>query len=130
MCLINNGTPIFCLCIFVNKLYILFLLHFYTERRFLGIQKILDAYLPFCIALHIIFAPCSPKVIAVLLLVLQAALQAESMTDSTIVLLVEELVISVVDTFWKEHTHEYLRVVYLDVISRVGIAYVIIGEGL
>ena len=81
-------------------------------------------------ALHIIFAPCSPKVIAVLLLVLQAALQAESMTDSTIVLLVEELVISVVDTFWKEHTHEYLRIVYLDVISRVGIAYVILGEGL
>lgn len=81
-------------------------------------------------ALHIIFAPCSPKVIAVLLLVLQAALQAESMTDSTIVLLVEELVINIVDAFWKEHTHEYLRIVYLDVISRVGIAYVILGEGL
>lgn len=96
----------------------------------MGIQKILDAYLPFCIALHIIFAPCSPKVITVLLLVLQAALQAESMTDSTIVLLVEELVISIVDAFWKEHTHEYLRIVYLDVISRIGIAYVILGEGL
>ena len=52
------------------------------------------------------------------------------MTGGTIVLLVEELVVSVVDALREEYTHENLRVVHLDVIGRVGIAYVILGKGL
>ncbi len=52
------------------------------------------------------------------------------MTGGTIVLLIEELVVGVVDAFWEEYAHIYLRIVHLDVIRRVGIAYVILGEGL
>lgn len=52
------------------------------------------------------------------------------MTGGTIVLLIEELVVGVVDAFWEEYAHIYLGIVHLYVISRVGIAYVILGEGL
>ena len=52
------------------------------------------------------------------------------MTGGTIVLLIEELVVGVVDAFWEEYAHIYLRIVHLDVIRRVGIAYVILGKGL
>ena len=52
------------------------------------------------------------------------------MTGGTIVLLVEELVVGVVNAFREEYAHENLRVVHLDVIRRVGIAYVILGKGL
>ena len=94
-------------------LYSKFLFHLNLERSLQCIQVILDANLPFGIAPYIIFAPCSTEVIAVLLLVLQASLQAESMTGGTIVLLVEELVVGVVDAFWEEYAHIYLGIVYL-----------------
>ena len=106
------------------------LFHFNPEWSLQCIQVFLDANLPFGIAPYIIFAPCCTEVIAVLFSILQAALQAQGMTGGTIVLLVEELVVSVVDALREEYTHENLRVVHLDVVGRVGIAYVILGKGL
>ena len=83
---------------------LLFLFYFNPEWSFQRIQVFLDANLPFGVALHIIFAPCCTEVIAVFLLVLQAALQAQGLTGGTIVLLVEELVVSVVDALREEYT--------------------------
>lgn len=84
---------------------IYFLFHLNQERSLQCIQIILDADLPFGIASYIIFAPCSTEVVAVFLLVLQAALQAEGVPRSTIMLLFEELVVGVVDALWEENAY-------------------------
>ena len=109
---------------------IYFLFHLNKERILQCIQIILDADLPFGIASYIIFAPCCTEVVAVFLPILQATLQAEGMTGGSIVFLVEELIVGMVDAFREEYAHIYLGIVHLYVISRVGIAYVILGEGL
>lgn len=106
------------------------LFHLNQERILQCILIILDADLPFGIASYIIFTPCCTEVVAVFLPILQATLQAEGMTGSTIVLLIEELIVGMVDAFRKENSHIYLRIVYLDIVRRVSIAYVILGEGL
>ena len=84
---------------------IYFLFHLNKERILQCIQIILDADLPFGIASYIIFALCCTEVVAVFLPILQATLQAEGMTGSTIVLLIEELVVGIVNTIREENAY-------------------------
>ena len=84
---------------------IYFLFHLNKERILQCIQIILDADLPFGIASYIIFTPCCTEVVAVFLPILQAAFQAERMTGSTIVLLIEELVVGIVNTIREENAY-------------------------
>ena len=45
-------------------------------------------------------------------------------------LLIENLIVSVIDAIREEYANIYLGVVYLLVVGRVGVAHIVLGEGL
>ena len=86
--------------------------------------------MPLGVTANVILAPGCTEVVAVLLGILQTTLQPEGMACRSIVLLVEELVVGVVDTVREENAYKDLGVVDLDVVGWVGIAHVVLGKSL
>ena len=52
------------------------------------------------------------------------------MTGSTIVLLIEELVVGIINTIREENAYVNLRIVYFDIVCWIGITYIILCESL